>query len=340
MFKGKAFYLGLSTAVSVGLLWLLSSQFRARDVGTMLADIFWPAVIVYAAIALAGALVRAWRYRLLLAPRTIGWGSILLVTFIRNSLIDLLPARLGALSYIYVLNRRLGFSFESATSSFVIASVLDTLTLSPFLVIAGLSVGFQAGAVSVPAVLGVAGVFFVVVVLIFWKLVPLGRRLEKVFGLVLGRLGLAARPFFREAGEKLRSTVDEIAAYRASRSLVPVIAQSFLIRLAKYASVFALFFALMRSRGFSLDDLSFPRFILGISGAELTSALPVKGLAGFGTWESGWALAFGLMNFDRGLAALSGIGVHLLTNIFEYSLGIAGLAVLAWPRRPPSGAAA
>ncbi len=175
MLKSKAVYIGLSAAVSVGLFWLLSSQFRAKDIGAMLSNIFWPAVAVYAAVALAGALVRAWRYKMLLAPRSIGWGSILLVTFIRNSLIDLLPARLGGLSYIYVLNKRLGFTFESATSTFVLASVLDTLTLSPFLILAGLSVGLGAGAISVPAVLGVAAVFFVIVALLIWKLVPLGR---------------------------------------------------------------------------------------------------------------------------------------------------------------------
>ena len=339
MFKNKAVYIGLSAAVSVGLLWLLSSQFRAGDIGAMLSNIFWPAVVVYAAVALSGALVRAWRYKTLLAPRFVGWRDILLVTFIRNSLIDLLPARLGGLSYIYVLNKRLGFTFESATSTFVLASVLDTLTLSPFLILAGLSVGLGAGAVSVPAVLGVASVFFAIVALLVWKIVPLGRFLETLLKRLSARLGLAGRPFLTLAEEKLKLTVDEISLYREKRSLVPVFAQSLVIRLAKYISVFSLFYGLLRSRGYTLADLSFAKFILGISGAELTSVLPVKGLAGFGTWESGWALTFRLMDFDTGLAVISGIGVHLLTNIFEYSLGIGSLLVLAWPRRQDAGGA-
>lgn len=339
MLKSKAVYIGLSAAVSIGLFWLLSSQFRAKDIGAMLSNIFWPAVVIYAAVALAGALVRAWRYKMLLAPRPIGWGNILLVTFIRNSLIDLLPARLGGLSYIYVLNKRLGFTFESATSTFVLASVLDTLTLSPFLILAGLSVGLGAGAISVPAVLGVAAVFFAIVLLLVWKLVPLGRFLESLFERLIARLGLAGRPFLRTVAEKFRLTVDELSLYRQKRSLVPVFAQSLVIRLAKYISVFSLFYGLLRSRGLALADLSFSKFILGISGAELTSVLPVKGLAGFGTWESGWALTFRLMDFDTGLAVISGIGVHLLTNIFEYSLGVGSILVLAWPRRRAAGGA-
>jgi hypothetical protein len=37
------------------------------------------------------------------------------------------------------------------------------------------------------------------------------------------------------------------------------------------------------------------------------------------------------MAFDPQLAVISGIGVHLLTNVFEYSLGLASILVLAWP---------
>jgi hypothetical protein len=304
----------------------------------MLSNIYWPAVLLYALVALAGAWVRAWRYKLLLAPQAIGWGPIFLVTFIRNSLIDLLPARLGALSYIYVLNKRLGFSFASAASTFVLASVLDTLTLSPFLILAGLTVGLAAGAISVPAVLGLAAVLFGVAALVLWRIVPLGRFLLALFERLIARLG-AKRAFFRTAADNFRLTVDELAHIRERRRLVPVFAQSLVVRLAKYVSVFSLFYGLLRSRGYTLADLSFAKFILGISGAELTSVLPVKGLAGFGTWESAWAVTFRLMNFDPGLAVVSGIGVHLLTNVFEYSLGIASIAILAWPRRRGVGEA-
>ncbi len=335
--KSKAVTIGLSSAVSIILLRFLFSRVGAGDVGAMLAHIYPPAVLVYVGVALAAAAIRAWRYRLLLAPQAIGWKPALLVTFIRNSLIDLLPARLGGLSYIYVLNKRLGFSFEAATSSFVLASVLDTLTLSPFLILAGLSVGLGAGAVSVPAVIAAAAVFFAVMAVVLWKIVPLGRLLLAVFERLTVRLRLSGRPFFKMAAEKFRLTVDEISRFRDHRSLLPVFAQSLVVRLAKYVSVFSLFYGLLRSRGFSLADLSFSKFILGISGAELTSALPVKGLAGFGTWESAWAVTFGLMGFDPRLAVGSGIGVHLLTNIFEYSLGIGSILFLAWPRRRDRG---
>ena len=89
--------------------------------------------------------------------------------------------------------------------------------------------------------------------------------------------------------------------------------------------------ALLRSHGYGLKGISIFKTILGITGAELTSALPVKGLGGFGTWESAWALTFQMMDFDPKIAVLSGLGVHLITNLFEYSLGIGAVVLLALP---------
>lgn len=336
MFKNKFVYILLSAAISVALLWLLFSQIRTEDIVQTLSRIYIPGLLVYMAVALLGAWLRAWRYKRLLQPQPISWGNILLVTFIRNSLIDLLPARLGSLSYIYVLNKRLNFAFEAAASTFVLAFILDFLTLSPFLVVAVLAVGLGTSSISTTALLWIALAFFVVVFFVFWKVIPISGFVLTIYQRLLRSLKIDHKKGARISVEKFRATIASLSLINQKKIYFPIFILSLFIRLAKYISVYALFFSLLRSHGFSLNELSFWKFILAISGAELTSALPVKGLAGFGTWESAWALTFRLMNFDPRLAIISGIGVHLLTNIFEYSLGIASILILAWPylRRP------
>ncbi|MBM3285046.1 MAG: flippase-like domain-containing protein [Candidatus Aminicenantes bacterium] len=331
MLKNKVVYVALSAAVSAVLLWLLFSQIETQDVLETFSRIYVPAAIVYMIVALAGAWLRAWRYKLLLLPQKITWGHILLVTFIRNSLIDLLPARIGSLSYIYVLNRRLEFPFEAAASTFVVCFLLDFLTLSPFLVVAVVAVGIGATTVSASALLWVALLFFLIVFLVFWQIRPVASLGVRLLERLAALLKVEDRRGVRLAVEKLRLTIDSLALIQKRKIYLPIFVLSLFIRLAKYVSVFSLFFGLLRSHGYSLGELSFWTFILGISGAELTSALPVKGLAGFGTWESAWALTFRLLRFDPALAIVSGIGVHLLTNVFEYSLGIASILILAWP---------
>ena len=117
MTKNRALSALLSLALSVLLLAVLVRQLRAGDLPRTLARIFLPALAVYAALTLLSAGLRALRYRWLLRPRRISAPDIVLVTLVRNAFDDLLPARLGSLSYIYMLNKRLGFSFESAAAS-------------------------------------------------------------------------------------------------------------------------------------------------------------------------------------------------------------------------------
>jgi uncharacterized membrane protein YbhN (UPF0104 family) len=338
--KRKGVYIAISAALSIVLLGLLFSRVRAGDLIQTLARIFIPGLIAYMAIAVLGAVLRAWRYRLFLSPNPIRWRDILMATFIRNSFVDLLPARLGSLSFIYVLNKRLAFTFETATSAFVASFVYDFLTLGPFVVAAALVVGIGTTAVSGPALLIVAFVFFAVWVIILVEIAWFFRLAVRVYEFVLHLVKWRDKRWARVSVEKLGATAESLAAIQKKHLALPFFVLSTGIRACKYVSIYFLLFALMRSRGFGFDDLSFWKLILGITGAELTSALPIKGLAGFGTWESAWALTFGLMAIDQKFAILSGLGVHLVTNIFEYALGIGSLLILAAPlmkhrRRPP-----
>jgi uncharacterized membrane protein YbhN (UPF0104 family) len=329
--KKRIFFVVLSLAVSVLLIGLLLSRIQTKDLTRTLANLHWPALFAYIGISLFSTWLRAWRYKWLLRPRPITWGNMFLVTFIRNCFDDLLPARIGSLSYIYVLNKRLEFSFESAASTFVVAFVLDFLTLSPFLALAIFIVGLGTSAVSTPGLLLLALLFFIIILVILWQIIPIFRAVLNLYRSLLKILKVGQKKGARHSIAKLEMTLDNLAEIKAKKIYVPLFLLSLLIRLGKYVSLYFLLFALLRSHGFLMKDLSFWKTILGITGAEMTSALPVKGLADFGTWESAWAVAFRLMNFEAGLAILSGIAVHLITNLFEYSLGFLSILILAVP---------
>jgi uncharacterized membrane protein YbhN (UPF0104 family) len=331
MTKSRVFFIVVSLAVSVLLMGLLFSKIQTRDLAQTLSNIYWPALFLYIGISLFSSWLRAWRYKWLLHPRPITWGNMFLVTFIRNCFDDLLPARIGSLSYIYVLNRRLGFSFESAASTFVVAFVYDFLTLSPFLASAIIVVGLGTSAVSTPGLLALSLLFFLILFIIIWQIIPILRVLLRIYQFFLKLFKADQKQGARHSIVKLRMTLDSLAEIQAKKIYAPLFLLSLLIRLGKYISLYFLLFALLKSHGFLLKDLSFWKTILGITGAEMTSALPVKGLAGFGTWESAWAVAFRLMNFEAGLAIISGIGVHLITNLFEYGLGFLSILILAVP---------
>jgi uncharacterized membrane protein YbhN (UPF0104 family) len=166
-------------------------------------------------------------------------------------------------------------------------------------------------------------------VLILWKLAEIFVVVEKFLQTLFRALKWERKTWTRLVLEKIQSTRQHLLRIQGRNIFFPLFLLSLVIRAAKYGALYVLLFSLLRFHGITLRSLSMWKTILGITGAELTSALPIKGIAGFGTWESAWALAFQLMNFDARLAILSGIGVHLLTNLFEYSMGILAILVLA-----------
>lgn len=331
MGQNRKIYIVLSALLSAVLLGLLFSQIEIKDLIGILRRISVPGLVLYAAVALAGAGLRAWRYKIFLSPSPISWPNLLMATFIRNSFVDLLPARLGSLTFIYVLNRRLKFSFEAATSAFVASFVYDFLTLSPFVGAALIIAGLGQSVISSPALLVTAAAFFLIWLLILWKLAACFAVFVRLCGFLARALNLAGNARIGKAIRKLDAVTLSLRRIQDKKRNLHIFTLSLFVRAAKYASVYILLWALLKSQGPAWAYFGFWKFILGITGAELTSALPIKGIAGFGTWESAWALAFQLMNLEPRLAVISGIGVHLLTNIFEYTLGIGSLLILAAP---------
>ena len=323
----------LSLVLSAFLLFVLFTRVRPADFIDMLTSVYLPALLVYMGVNLAATFFRAWRYRGLLRPVPISWGDILIVTLVRNSFDDLLPARIGSLSYLYVLTDRMEKPFENAASSFVIAFVFDFLTLAPFLIAAVLIVGFGTSGIPSGYFLAAAFLFLALFAVLAWKIADAAYIFRRTAAALIAKTRWNGRPGVLRAFEKWDRT-DAILRQTRSRGDYPrVLILSLFIRLGKYLSLFALLYAVLRSRGVAYADLDFWKTVLGLTGAEMTSALPLKGLAGFGTWESAWAAALQLMRFDPSLAILSGLGIHLITNLFEYGLGLAGLAVLAFRRK-------
>jgi len=331
MSRKKLLYVFISLAVAALFLWLLLREIEPGLVKKTFLELPLAALGVFVGIHLLAVWLRAWRYRILLRPLPCSWSGILLTTLVRNSFDDLLPARIGSLSYIYILNQRLGFSFESAASSFVVALVLDFLTLGPFVLLAILVVGARALPFSGSALAGFALAFFLLSALILWKLAVLTNLLKKGLESAFRRFRLSGKTGARTVLEKLDLVRENLDRVRSPSLMALLLVQSFFIRLAKYASVYFLLCGFMRSHGYRPADVGFWKTVLGLTGAEFTAILPVKGLGGFGTWEAAWTATFRLLGFPTDLAVVSGLGVHITTNLLEYGLGFVAIVLLLLP---------
>ncbi len=335
----------MSVALSGLLLWWLLRRQDVRALVGDVRDIRLSLLGAYAFLALAGTAARAARYRVLIDFQgKVRMGGLVLVTLVRNLFVDLIPARLGSLSYIVVLTRRYGFSFETGASTYVVSFVFDLVALAVLMIGAVLSMGLGRTPFSGPLSLAVFCAAAVVLALLVARFAAISDAVVRCLGRLLGLSGLGGKSASIFVMEKLSGVCRALRVIEERKVLGRVFLLSLAVRACKYASLYVLVLAVLGARGMEMP--AFGRVFMATVATELTTATPVHGVAGIGTWAAAWGFAGAhFLGIDRVFAEGVGLLVHGITQVFEYILGISALLVLAAPmlagrRRRCAGSAA
>jgi hypothetical protein len=282
-------------------------------------------IALYALCAVGQGLVRAWRYRVLLAAGGAadalpGFGHLYLVTQARNMLVDLLPARLGEFGYVAMLNRGYhigaGNCFASMGISFLfdliaLLLILGTMLLNALLRAAGH--GSVTGLFCLLAVVSALGFLFV-----FRGLRLIARLAHQVLPAGRSRAMDALTRF-------LTRLADAVDAVRRARVLGRVLTLSLLVRGIKYTGLICAFRAVAGPGFPALATLPVGALLSALIGAEAAASLPVPAFMSFGTYEAGGMLILTLFGATAAASRLVMLGVHIWTQVVDYTLGGAAL---------------
>ena len=334
----------LSAAVSVFLVGLLLRLAASLGAEVSPADVIaamraaLPALIgAYVACQFAQAFARAQRARVLLrasmpaGAAVPGPGRTTLVTLVRGACADMLPARVGELSYVAMLNRGCAVPAADCLSSLAIGLLLDFFALLAVLAVAvpaasqGLSLAGSAVMLAGVCAAGSAMLFGVLPAVADW-------RWERLF---LFRW----RPFAALL-RLARDMADSVTKVRRGRVTLPALLLSLVVRAAKYAGLYCLFLAVTRPNGGWTDLSHAPvaAVLVALIAAEGAASLPVPTFLSFGAYEAGGSLALVALGFPPGASLTVMLAMHLLSQIVDYSLG--GLAFLAFSWTAPGAAPA
>jgi len=327
-------YFGLSFILSIFLVWYLLSHIELEALFKTFQNLYLSTLSVYVLLALGGVLARSYRYYILISSPKITMKELVLVTLVRNLFVDLLPARIGSLSYVYLLNKRFGFPFEIAASTFLVAFIFDFIVVFPLLFLAIIMV-------STNLIPFMSFSFIIISVFVFGFLVAFLFYLSHLITIFVNlimwcsqRLGIENNSRLKVLREKLLLTAKDIETIKTRKIYGKVFFTSLAVRIFKYGSLYFLLHSVLVHLNFAITDLNFWKVILGILGAEFSALLPIHGVAGLGSWEAAWVLTFKLLGFfDPQVAIVSGFSVHIITQIFEYFLGILSIIILYLPHK-------
>lgn len=295
----------LPISITLGILYFFFRDISPSDIKQAVINIPLSFLSAYLLMSICGTLLRTVKYRILVADK-ISFSSMFLITLVRNFSVDLLPARTASLVFYSYLAKKEGISIEEGASSFVISMFYDSLALSVmlgslvFFLADGIERSFIYLGMGIIFALSVVVIFLADYILAFFLRIP-----------ILGRFP-RLQAFFENILAYLRNHKD-----KKERTIVFLL--SLAIRLIKYISVFILFAGIINIP-FSLKY--FAMFCFGLAGTELSSLLPLQGAGGFGTWELAFALVFKGLKFPLENVKLTGLVIHIITQVWEYLTGL------------------
>lgn len=323
----RGVYLLFSILVAAAIFTYLFSTVSPGEVVDVLRGITVRWVLLFLLFSFSMSLFRTWRYAVVLQvsgyrPDAV---ALYLITLVRNFFSDLLPARLGTLIYIYLVQTRLGIPFGPTASSFAHAFIFDMVSLALLIILA---VFIQSSELISPLVVGAGGLFLgaasIGVLLALPLVLRVAARLCLSVAFVSGKMR-------QKMHDGLAAAEHHILLTKKHGIYWQVFALSLGVRCCKYLSLYVLLLALVVPLGFPVQSFPLAKVFLGLCSAELAASLPVSGIAGFGAYEGAWALVFQLLGYSERIAVLTSISHHLLTQVYGYSLGAVALLILLLP---------
>ncbi len=330
--------IGISFAIIALLLQMVSTGVSDADrpsVLSALQNTSLTLVAAYLGLYLVALVIRAYRYRLLI--QLSGEANVptvrqmWLVTGIRNMFVDMLPARLGELGYVAILNRGYGVKLEHCVSSLTIAVAFDFVAL--LVVVMGIVLfqigggGAQGWAVgtmimaTLVSAIAVAGLFVVAP----W----FSRLITDKFG-----ASWASDSFLGKSLELLNKFTQSLVSVKESGQTKQILAVSVVIRVLKYLGFFLLFKAVAEPSFESIAQLPTTHVLGALIGGEVGASLPVPTFMSFGAYEAGGALIFQLLGVaDKASAVITLLGVHIWSQLMEYTIGGFLLALFIFVNR-------
>ena len=323
------FRLTLSLAVSFAMLALL-----LQLVNSGVSDLDRPSVLnslknidtfllsLYFGISLVTLGFRAYRYQLLIMisgeEKVPSFKQMLVVTGIRNMVVDMLPARLGELGYVGILNRGYGVKIENCVSSLAISIAFDFIAVLMVVILivckqflGGDLQGWAVGAMLMAVV--VSGVAFAGLFIIApWVNAYIANRFPaQTTGSLWGKcLGLA------------NDFCSSLETARLAGKTLTVMALSLMIRALKYIGLYCLFQAITTLNFSELAALPIEHTVGALIGGEIGASLPIPTFMSFGAYEAGSALVFQLLGVSNQAAAfVTMLCVHIWSQILDYTLG-------------------
>ncbi|MBD3164410.1 flippase-like domain-containing protein [Candidatus Woesearchaeota archaeon] len=303
----------LGIILSIIIIIILFKVIDINDIILSLKKLALPAIIGSGLFYTLSYIFRAVRFKILLQKK-LSSKILFTVVCLHNFFNNILPARTGEISYVYLLKRR-KIETSRGISSLFIARILDVLFILVLLLSA---VPFLYKRLSMPATVLI---IFILVLLILTPFLLL--EFKTGFIKIVKKILLALK-LKKKTSEKLIGKTEEmIESLRVIKSK-KIFIKTFISTILIIGSQYGFYYLILHGLGIELSAFS---MVLALGVVMLAGILPVQGIAGIGTYEGAWALSLIFLGIAKETAIVAGFVIHIMQVLFLVLLGLFGFLI-------------
>lgn len=263
-------------------------------------------------------ILRALRFSILLNG-TVRLADLLPIICVHNMMNNILPARTGELSYVYLVKKLQGRTTGEGIATLLVARVFDFIVIIFLLLVTGFLI--RTIPESIQNILWVMYFLLFSLLMVLVGLILLGRSFMSGIRLLFRRLRLEqikTGDFLLRKGDE---TVEGFEQMDTRRNVVSITILSLLIWLFNFGSLYLILIGM----GISLP---IQNIIFGAAFILLSTILPFHGIAGFGTTEAIWTLVYIPLGMTPNDAIISGFSYHIIILVFVTLFGAVGSFII------------
>lgn len=261
-------------------------------------------------IYLVKAGLRSLRFTRMNARSKPGYWKMLRLSLASSLASQILPLKLGELSYVYLLKKDYRAPIAQGLSSLMIIRIFDLLAISLLFLVISLATGLPEGlSVYFYSILAFVAVLLLVVV----ALLALSRNGPAVLGFLFRFGALEKASLIQKLRKGLEGVFADLSQYTGREYL-----EWTLLAVLEWSVNYAVYHVILLGAGLT------PTFfdtVVGVTFAALASVLPINSFGNFGTQEAGWATGLVLLGYSQTVAINSAFATHLLSLLFMLVFG-------------------
>ena len=305
----------LSLGSGVLLICWLIAQLDFSSARLILQDISILPIVIGFFFYLISFYLRAKRFSILLAFEG-GLKSIFPIVLVHYTALNIIPARLGELSYVYLLKKFHQIPPGSSVSTLLSARVFDQIAISTlFLLSLGIVDMRTPWLRTVSWIVGSSLLISVVCLLLVLAYKHLCLRLLKK---LIFRLKWENSPIIQRIMTLLEEILTGFDEIKSRRKTVLVFSLSLLI----WLSILSVNYFVWKA--FQIP-LSYFEVVLSSTFLILLTVIPFQVFSGLGIRSITWTVVAGAMGVGKNAAIVSALGSRIISTLFLFILGAYGL---------------